>query len=111
MKFDIKSLLVGVVIGIIGIISIFLIIGDVDIQTDFQFGEKLHQENKDISIIIEKNIDENGEEIIIVDAIGKGSVNKEDIETQLEKIFIEKNIDATSGIEVNITLDNESDFE
>ena len=52
MKFDIKSIFVGALIGIIGIISFFLIIGDVDIQTDFQFGEKLHQANKDISIII-----------------------------------------------------------
>ena len=111
MKFDLKNILVGLIIGVISTTSIFLLIGDVDIQTDFQFGEKLHQIDKDIRIIIEKNIDENGEEIIIIDAIGKGSVNKEDIETQLEKIFIEKNIDATSGIEVNITLDNESDFE
>ena len=111
MKLDIKSIFVGALIGIIGIISFFLIIGDVDIQTDFQFGEKLHQANKDISIIIEKNIDENGEEIIIIEAIGKGSVNKADIETELKKICIKKNIDTTSGIEVNITLDNEIDFE
>ena len=45
MKFDLKNILVGVLIGIIITTSIFLLIGDVDIQTDFQFGEKLDEEN------------------------------------------------------------------
>jgi len=106
-----KNILLGVVIGIIGTTSIFLLIGDVDIQTDFQFGEKLDQDDKDIRISIEKNIDENDNEIIIVNAIGKGSVSMEDIENELSKVFTQQNIDASSGIEVNITLDNEIDFE
>ena len=33
-----------------------------------------------------------------------------DIENELEKVFTENNIDASSGIEVNITLDEEIDF-
>ena len=111
MKFDLKNILVGLIIGVISTTSIFLLIGDVDIQTDFQFGEKLNTDNKDIRINIEKNIDENNQEIIIVDAIGKGSVTMEDIENELEKVFTEKNIDASSGIEVNITLDDEINFE
>ena len=44
MKFDLKNILLGVVIGTIGTASVFLLIGDVDIQTDFQFGEKLNQD-------------------------------------------------------------------
>jgi hypothetical protein len=108
MKFDLKNILVGVVIGIISTTSVFLLIGDVDIQTDFQFGEK---SDKDIRISIEKNIDENDKEVIIVNAIGKGSVTIKDIESELEKVFTEQNIDASSGIEVNITLDDEIDFE
>ena len=55
MKFDFKNILIGVLIGIISTTSIFLLIGDVDIQTDFQFGEKLDQDDKDIRISIEKS--------------------------------------------------------
>ena len=111
MKFDFKNILIVVLIGIISTTSIFLLIGDVDIQTDFQFGEKLDQDDKDIRISIEKSIDENNQEIIIVDAIGKGSVTMEDIENELERVFSEQNIDTSSGIKVNITLDEEINFE
>ena len=110
MKFDLKNILVGIVIGMLGTASVFLLVGEVDIQTDFQFGESSDTDNKDIRISIEKNIDENGEEIIIVDATGKGSVTMEDIEKELEKVFTKQNIDASSGIEVNITLDDGSNF-
>ena len=111
MKFDLKNILFGVVIGAIGTTLVFLLIGDINIQTDFQFGEKLDQNDKDIRISIEKSIDENNQEIIIVDAIGKGSVTMEDIENELERVFAEQNIDASSGIEVHITLDEEINFE
>ena len=111
MKFELKNILIGVVLGIISTVSIFLLIGDVDIQTEIQFGEKFDKDNKDIKISIEKSIDNNNQEIIIVDAIGKGSVTMEDIENELERVFAEQNIDTSSGIEVNITLDEEINFE
>lgn len=110
MKFDLKNILLGVVIGTIGTASVFFLIGDVEIETEIQLGEKTNQDNKDIQITIEKTIDENGEEVINVSAIGKGSVSKEDIENELERVFIEQNIDASSGIEVNIMLDSENNF-
>ena len=112
MKFDLKNILVGVTIGIISTTSVFFLIGDIDIQTDFQFGEKSNQDNKDIRISIEKNIDENDKEILSVNATGRGSVTIKDIEDELEKLFAEKNIDISSGkVEVNITLDEENNFE
>ena len=110
MKFDLKNILIGVLIGIISTTSVFFLIGDVEIETEIQLGEKANQDNKDIQITMEKNIDENGEEVINVSAIGKGSVTIKDIEKELEKVFAEKNIDASSGIEVNITLDDENSF-
>ena len=110
MKFDLKNILIGVVIGIISTTSVFFLIGDVEIETEIQLGEKANQANKDIQITIERTIDENGEEVINVSAIGSGSVTKKDIEKELEKVFAEKNIDASSGIEVNITLDEEINF-
>jgi len=110
MKFDLKNLFIGVVIGIISTTSVFFLIGDVEIETEIQLGEKANQDNKDIQITIEKDIDENGEEVMNVSAIGKGSVTIKDIEKELEKVFAEKNIDASSGIEVKITLDDEINF-
>ena len=110
MKVDLKNIFIGVVIGTISTTSIFLLNGDVDIQTDFQLEEKSDIGDTDIRISIEKNIDENDNEIIIVNAIGKGSVSMEDIENELSKVFTEQNIDASSGIEVNITLDEEINF-
>ena len=108
MKFDYKNILIGTVIGILGTFLVLFVIGDVDIQTDFQFGEKLDQNDKDIRISIKESIDENNQEIIIVDAIGKGSVTMEDIENELERVFVKQNIDASSGVEVSITLDDPS---
>ena len=110
MKFDLKNILIGVVIGIISTTLVFFLIGDVEIETEIQLGEKANQDNKDIQITIEKTIDENGEEVINVSAIGKGSVTIKDIEKELEKVLAENNIDASSGIEVNITLDDENSF-
>ena len=51
------------------------------------------------------------QEIFYINAIGKGSVTLKDIEKELEKVFAEKNIDASSGIEVNITFDEEIYFD
>ncbi|HHZ90634.1 TPA: carboxymuconolactone decarboxylase family protein [Candidatus Poribacteria bacterium] len=67
--------------------------------------EKLNHDKKDIRISIEKNIDDTGEEIVNVVATGSGSVTKEDIEKELEKLYAEKNIDISSGnvnIEINV---------
>ena len=105
-----KNILKGFLLGVIATLCLFLIIGDVDIKADFQFGEKSNIENKDITISIEKSFNENNEESIIVDVIGKGSASIEDIENALEKVFLKNDIDASSGIEVNITLDSEIDI-
>ena len=42
-KYDLKSILIGVIIGIIVTTSVLYLIGDIDIQTEIQLGEK---ENK-----------------------------------------------------------------
>jgi hypothetical protein len=105
-----KNILKGFLLGVIATVCLFLIIGDVDIKADFQFGEKSNRENKDITISIEKSFNENNEESIIIDVIGKGSASIEDIENALEKVFLKNDIDASSGIEVNITLDSEIDI-
>ena len=39
-KIDVKSILIGVLIGIIVTTSALYLIGDIDIQTEIQLGEK-----------------------------------------------------------------------
>ena len=111
MKTNYKNIILGIIIGVIGTCGVFFIVGDVNVETEIQIGEKSGQDDKDIRISIERNIDENGQEIVNVSATGRGSVTKEDIEQELAKLFAEKNIDASSGIEVKITLDELIDFE
>ena len=50
MRFDYKNISIGFLIGVICTIITVALIGDVEIETDFQFGDKAT--NKDISIII-----------------------------------------------------------
>tara|TARA_Y100001970_G_C13978618_1_gene721957 strand:+ start:637 stop:801 length:165 start_codon:yes stop_codon:yes gene_type:complete len=38
MKFDIKNFMLGLIAGIISIILIQLLIGDINIETEFEFG-------------------------------------------------------------------------
>ena len=110
MNLDYKNISIGFFIGVICTVITFLLIGDVEIETDLQFGDK--SKNRDISIIIEKEVNQDGVEIINIDATGSGDVTMTDIEAELERLYSEKKIDVTpSGIEVNITLDEEIDFE
>ena len=114
MKFDYKNILIGAVIGILGTFLVLFVIGDVDIQTDFQFGKKIDQDDKDIRISIERNINKDGKESVNVNATGRGSVTMEDIENELSKFYSEKNIDILSEnfeVEVNIRLDENIDLE
>ena len=110
MKLDYKNISIGFFIGVVCTVITFLLIGDVEIETDLQFGDKAT--NKDISIIIQKEVNSDGEEIININATGRGDVTMTDIEAELERLYSEKKIHVTSsGIEVNITLDEEIDFE
>ena len=45
MKKDKKDILKGFLLGVLTTVCFFFIIGDVEIETDFQFGEKLEQES------------------------------------------------------------------
>ena len=85
MKFDYKNISIGFYIGVICTIVTFLLIGDVEIETDLQFGDKAR--NKDISIIIEKEVNQDGEEIISINATGKGDVTMTDIEAELDRLY------------------------
>ena len=106
MKTNYKNIILGIIIGVIGTCGVFFIVGDVNVETEIQIGEKLDDDNKNIDISIEKTVDDNGKEIINILANGSGSVTKEEIEQKLERLYIEKDIDISSGnvdIKINIT--------
>ena len=106
MKTNYKNIFLGIIIGVIGTCGVFFIVGDVNVETEIQIGEKLDDDKKNIDISIEKTVDDNGKEIINILANGSGSVTKEEIEQELERLYVEKDIDISSGdvdIKINIT--------
>ena len=106
MKTNYKNIFLGIIIGVIGTCGVFFIVGDVNVETEIQIGEKLDDDKKNIDISIEKTVDDNGKESINILANGSGSVTKEEIEQKLERLYIEKDIDISSGnvdIKINIT--------
>lgn len=50
MTFDLKNILLGIIIGIISTISILSLMGNINIEADFQFGEKSDKSNEEINI-------------------------------------------------------------
>ena len=56
MKQRNKHILLGIVIGIFCTTLVFFLIGDVDIETEFKFGEKSAQENENVKVNIDKEI-------------------------------------------------------
>ena len=106
MKTNYKNIFLGIIIGVIGTCGVFFIVGDVNVETEIQIGEKLDDDNKNIDISIEKTVDDNGKEIINILANGSGTVTKKEIEQELERLYVEKDIDISSGdvdIKINIT--------
>jgi hypothetical protein len=45
MKENKKNILKGFLLGVVFTILLFFIIGDIHIETDFQFGEKIEESN------------------------------------------------------------------
>ena len=56
MKHRNKHILLGIIIGIFCTTLIFFLIGDVEIETEFKFGEKSVQENENVKVNIDKEI-------------------------------------------------------
>ena len=107
MKVDIKSILVGIVIGIFGVTLFFFVIGEAEIKTNMQFGEKVDEDDKDIIIQIKKIIDDSGKEEVRIKATGSGSVAREDMEAELRKIYEDQDIDVSSeNVSIEIIISN-----
>ena len=104
MKIEYKSMLFGVLIGVLGVFTILLLVGDVETKFSINTGNEIKDLNKNIDVSIEKNIEKNQ---VHTDVIVKasGNVTKEDIDKELDRLFNERDINKKdSNINIDITI-------
>ena len=91
MKIEYKSMLLGVLIGVLGVFTILLLVGDVETKFSINTGNEIKDLNKNIDVSIEKNIEKNQ---VHTDVIVKasGNITKEDIHKELDRLFKEHDI-------------------
>ena len=106
MKIEYKSMLLGVLIGVLGVFTILLIVGDVETEFSINTGNNIKDLNKNIDVSIEKNVEKDR---VHTDVIVKasGDVTKEDIDKELDRLFKEHNINKKdSNINIDITINS-----
>ena len=86
MNVDNKSMFLGIAIGLVSVLVILFLVGDVETKFSIQMGEDAKSMNKEIDVRIEKTV-EDGNEITNVTVSGSGSVTKEDLDKELERLF------------------------
>ena len=105
MKERNKHILLGIIFGVFCTIIVFFLIGDVEIETEFKFGEKSTQEDEKVKVNIEKEI--SYVDTIKVEDIKALSINgKEIISIETETITREKLIELlkVKGTSTEITF-------
>jgi len=106
MNVDNKSMFLGIAIGLVSVLVILFLVGDVETKFSIQMGEDAKSMNKEIDVRIEKTV-EDGNEITNVTVSGSGSVTKEDLDKELERIFEEHGIDKTdSNIKIEMKINS-----
>ena len=104
MKIEYKSMLLGVLIGVLGVFTVLLLVGDVETEFFINTGNKIKDINKNIDVSIEKNVEKDR---VHTDVIVKasGDVTKEDIDKELDRLFKEHDINKKdSNINIDITI-------
>ena len=104
MKIEYKSMLLGVLIGVLGVFTILLIVGDVETEFSINTGNNIKDLNKNIDVSIEKNVEKDR---VHTDVIVKasGDVTKEDIDKEVDRLFKEHDINKKdSNINIDITI-------
>ena len=106
MKVEYKSMFFGVALGVVGVFTILFLLGDVKTEFSVKTGEELSNIDKGINVKIDKTI-ENGKEVTNVTVVGSGSVTKEELDKELEKLFKEHGInkkDSNINIDMKINI-------
>ena len=104
MKIEYKSMLLGALIGVLGVFTVLLLVGDVETEFFINTGNKIKDINKNIDVSIEKNVekDQVHTEVIVK---ASGDVTKEDIDKELDRLFKEHDINKKdSNINIDITI-------
>ena len=102
MNVDNKSMFLGIAIGLVSVLVILFLVGDVETKFSIKMGEDAKSMNKEIDVRIEKTV-EDGNEITNVTVSGSGSVTKEDLDKELERLFEEHGLDKTDS-NINIEM-------
>jgi len=104
MKIEYKSMLLGVLIGVLGVFTILFLVGDVETKFSINTGNEIKDLNKNIDVSIEKNVEKDQVHTdIIVKA--SGDVTREDIDKELDRLFKEHDINKKdSNINIDITI-------
>ncbi|MEC7855895.1 MAG: hypothetical protein VYC61_04075 [Candidatus Neomarinimicrobiota bacterium] len=106
MKIEYKSMLLGALIGVLGVFTVLLLVGDVETEFFINTGNKIKDINKNIDVSIEKNVekDQVHTEVIVK---ASGDVTKEDIDKELDRLFKEHDINKKdSNINIDITINS-----
>ena len=106
MKIEYKSMLLGALIGVLGVFTVLLLVGDVETEFFINTGTKIKDINKNIDVSIEKNVEKDQ---VHTDVIVKasGDVTKEDIDKELDRLFKEHDINKNdSNINIDITINS-----
>ena len=90
MKIDIKSLFLGVLLGIASVLLFMFTVGNEDTEVHFSSGNK--RINKDIDLRIE-SVMEDGDDLTNVVVKGKGDITREELEKELERMLEKQGID------------------
>ena len=99
-------MLLGALIGVLGVFTVLLLVGDVETEFFINTGNKIKDINKNIDVSIEKNVEKDQVHTnVIVKA--SGDVTKEDIDKELDRLFKEHDINKKdSNINIDITINS-----
>jgi hypothetical protein len=101
MKVEYKSMFLGVALGILGVFTLLLLLGDVKTEFSIKTGEELANIDKGINVKIDKTL-EDGKEVTNITIVGHGSVTKEELDKELERLLKEQSINKNDS---NVNID------
>ena len=105
MKVEYKSMFLGVLTGIIGVVILLFVLGNIDTEFSITTGDSI-KKNKNINVSINRTID-NGEDLTNVIIKGSGKVTREELDAELERLLQEHGIDKNnSNINIEIEINN-----
>ena len=100
-KIEYKSMFLGVTLGVASVFIILFLLGDVKTEFSVKTGKELANIGKSININIDKTI-EDGKEVTNITVVGSGSITKEELDQELERLFKKHGINKNDS---NINID------